>query len=203
MTALTESAPLALKSRKRVNQIILLGAFALILNALFNHFVVDSSKTNKTLKAGNPFPAFSFTAMSGSPVSEKDFAGKPTVYFFFAGWCPCSHESINWMKKMYVENGKSGLSMVGVGIQDSPTGLARFAKVHKIEFPIITENGQSLAKDAGVEITPTTVFVDSEGVIRYVHVGKIERFEQISEGLNNILKKPASSASLRILAGAV
>jgi peroxiredoxin len=203
MTALSETAPLASNTRKRVNQIILLGALALILNALFNHFVVDSSRVNKTLKAGNPFPAFSFTAMSGSPISDKNFAGKPTVYFFFAGWCPCSHETIKWMKKMYAENGKSGLSMLGVGIQDSSTGLARFAKIHKVEFPLIIENGQSLAKDAGVEITPTTVFVDSGGIIRYVHVGKIERYGQISEGLDNILKKPASSASLRVLAGVV
>jgi cytochrome c biogenesis protein CcmG/thiol:disulfide interchange protein DsbE len=198
MTTLSETAPLASKSRKRVNQIILLGALALILNALFNHFVVDSSRVNKTLKAGDPFPAFSLTSIGGSPVSGKTFAGKPTVYFFFAGWCPCSHETIKWVKKIYAENEKSGLSMLGVGIQDTSTGLARFAKVHKVEFPIITEGGQSLAKDAGVEITPTTVFVDSAGIIRYVHVGKIERYEQVSEGVNNILKKPASSASLRL-----
>lgn len=201
MAELSETAPLASNARKRVNQIILLGALALILNALFNHFVVDSSSVNKTLKAGNPFPAFTLTAMSGSPISEKDFAGKPTVYFFFAGWCPCSHESIKLMKKMYAENEKSGLSMVGVGIQDTATGLARFAKIHKVEFPLIIENTQSLAKDAGVEITPTTVFVDSGGIIRYVHVGKIERYAQISEGLDNILKKPAPSASLRVLTG--
>ena len=203
MTAESENAPLASKSRRRVNQIILLGALALILNALFNHFVVDASKVNKTLKAGNPFPAFSFKAMSGSPISEKDFLGKPTVYYFFASWCPCSHQSMQWIKKMYAENGKSGLSMLGVGIQDSSTGLAQFAKLHKIEFPVITEEGPSLARDAGVEITPTTVFVDSGGIIRYVHVGKIERYEQITEGLNEILKKPAPSASLRILYGVV
>lgn len=203
MTTLTESAPLASNSRRRVNQIILLGALAFILNALFNHFVADSSKVNKTLKAGSPFPAFSFTTMDGSPVSEKNFSGKPTVYYFFASWCPCSNESIRWMKKLYEENGKSGLSMLGVGIQDSSTGLAKFAHVHKLEFPVITEGGQSLAKEAGVEITPTTVFVDAGGVIRYVHIGKIERYEQISEGLSNILKATEPSAGLRNLYGAV
>jgi peroxiredoxin len=203
MTAESENAPLAPKARKRVNQIILLGALALILNALFNHFVVDASKLNKTLKTGNQFPAFSFKTMSGSPISEKDFAGKPTVYYFFASWCPCSHQSMQWMKKMYAENGKSGLYILGVGIQDSSAGLAQFAKLHKIDFPVITEGGPSLARDAGVEITPTTVFVDPGGIIRYVHVGKIERYEQITEGLNEILKKPASSASLRVLEGTV
>lgn len=203
MATLIENAPLATKSRRRVNQIILLGALALILNALFNHFVTDASKLNKTLKVGNPFPAFSFTTMSGSPVSEKDFIGKPTVYYFFASWCPCSHQSMSLIKKMYAENGKSGLSMLAVGIQDSSTGLAQFAKLHKIEFPVITENGPALAHEAGVEITPTTVFVDGEGVIQYAHVGKIERYEQITEGLNKILKKPVTSSSPGVLAGAV
>lgn len=202
MTTLSETAPLANKSRRRVNQIILLGALALILNALFNHFVTDTSKLNKILKAGNAFPAFSFTTTSGSPISEKDFAGKPTVYFFFASWCPCSHETIKWIKKIYAENGKSGLSMVGVGIQDSSTGLAQFAKLHKIEFPVVTENGPVLAHEAGVEITPTTVFVDGQGVIRYVHVGKIERYDQLLEGLNAIFKKPGSATVLHTLSGA-
>jgi peroxiredoxin len=202
MTELSETAPLASNTRKRVNQIIILGALALILNALFNHFVTDASKLNKTLKAGNAFPAFSFTTTSGSPISQKDFAGKPVVYYFFASWCPCSHESIKWMKKMYAENRKTGLSMLAVGIQDSSTGLAQFAKLHKIEFPVITENGPSLARDAGVEITPTTVFVDSQGVIRYAHIGKIERYDQLTEGLNAIFKKPEPSAILRKLPGA-
>ena len=203
MATLTENPPPAAKSRRRVNQIILLGAVALILNALFNHFVTDASKLNKTLKVGNPFPAFSFTTMSGSPISEKDFAGKPTVYYFFASWCPCSHQSMTLIKKMYAENGKSGLSMLAVGIQDSSTGLAQFIKLHKIEFPAITENGPTLAHETGVEITPTTVFVDEAGIIRYAHVGKIERYEQITEGLDKILKKHATSTSSRLLTGAV
>ncbi|MBF0291883.1 MAG: redoxin family protein [Nitrospinae bacterium] len=202
MATLIENAPPVAKSRRRVNQIILLGAVALILNALFNHFVTDASKLNKTLKVGNPFPAFSFTTLGGLPVTEKDFIGKPTVYYFFASWCPCSHQSMTLIKKMYAENGKSGLSMLGVGIQDSSTGLAQFVKLHKIEFPAVTENGPTLAHEAGVEITPTTVFVDETGIIRYAHVGKIERYEQIMEGLDKILKKPAASASLHLHATA-
>jgi peroxiredoxin len=193
MDALSESAPLEKKSGRRVNQIILLGALALILNALFNHFVTDASKVNKTLKAGDRFPAFSFTALSGSPVSDKTFAGKPTIYYFYANWCPCSHESIQFIKKMGAENSQSGLLMLGVGIQDSPSALAQYVKTHKLEFPVVTENGQDLAREAGVEITPTTIFVDSDGIVRYVHVGKIERYEQALEGLNMILKKPAVS----------
>lgn len=202
MDAVSENAPLENKSGRRVNQIILLAALALILNALFNHFVTDASKVNKALKAGDRFPAFSFTALNGLAVSDKSFSGKPTIYYFYANWCPCSHESIQFIKKMGAENAQSGLMTLGVGIQDSPAGLAQYAKTHKLEFPVVTENGQDLAREAGVEITPTTIFVDSGGVIRYVHVGKIERYDQALEGLNAILKTPTTSMRSPTRAGA-
>ncbi|MDP2816331.1 MAG: TlpA disulfide reductase family protein, partial [Rectinemataceae bacterium] len=92
------------------------------------------------------------------------------------------------------ENSKNRIAVLGVGMLDSSSNIARFAKVHKLEFPVVTENGQSLAHEAGMEITPTAVFVDADGVIRYVHVGKLERYEQALEGLKTILGKNVSSA---------
>ncbi|MBF0292833.1 MAG: TlpA family protein disulfide reductase [Nitrospinae bacterium] len=187
LNALTECAPLEKKSTRRINHIVLLGAFALILNALFNHFTIEASNTNKMLKVGDRFPAYSLTAMDGSPVSGESFLGRPTVYFFFADWCPCSHDSIKWIKRMQAENSKTRIAIMGVGILDSSANIARFAKAHKLEFPVVTENGQSLAHEAGMEVTPTAVFVDADGVIRYVHVGKLERYEQALEGLKTVL----------------
>lgn len=185
-----------------MNQIIFLGAFAFILNALFNHFTLEAANPNKMLKVGDRFPAYSLTAVDGAQVSDKNIAGRPAVYFFFADWCPCSHDSIKWIKRIQAENPKSGIAILAVGMLDSSANLARFAKKHKLEFPVITENGQSLAHEAGMEITPTAVFVDDGAVIRYVHVGKIERYEQALEGLKTILKTTASSTISQTLTGA-
>lgn len=178
-----ENPPLTGGFRRRLNHVIILSAIAIILNALFNSFALDNHQPNQGLKAGDRFPAFSLKTIDGATVSEKNFMGKPSVYYFFASWCPCAHDTVKWIKRMQAENEKTGLAILGVGILDSPEKLAVFASKHMLRFPVVAEDGRSLAHSAGMETTPTTVFVDRSGVIRRVHIGKIDRYEQALEGL--------------------
>ena len=99
-----------------------------------------------------------------------------TLYFFYAGWCPCSHASAPWIKKALADNAGAGLQAFGVGIQDKTAKLTEFARLHKLDFPVAVQGGQALADQTGVAITPTTLFVDENGVIKSVFVGKIERW---------------------------
>jgi len=84
------------------------------------------------------------------------------------------------------------LSFVGIGIQDSAEKLARFARQYQLDFPVSNVGGDGLARSVGVSVTPTTVFVGPDGVIRSIFVGKIERYNQLTDGLDAIT--PAAAA---------
>ncbi|MBF0169561.1 MAG: TlpA family protein disulfide reductase [Nitrospinae bacterium] len=177
----------------RRNQIILLLALALILNILFNYVVSNDASINETLKVGDPFPPFEASGRGGVSLTGSSFAGKPLLYFFFANWCPCSHESIGWVKRAEEEYRDRGLSVVGVGIQDQPERLEQFVRLHTLAFPVITsEAGEDIAKSAGVQVTPTTIFVDGGGIVRFIHVGKIETWGQMTGGLDTIFGAPSA-----------
>jgi peroxiredoxin len=168
-----------------LNRIILLLAAAVLLNGVYD--ISSRPAEAKLLDIGDKMPGFSLGLLAGGEATSQGFLGKPTLYYFYANWCPCSHDSVANIRRAAQEGKAAGLSILFVGIQDSSDNLAKFAHTHKIEFPVVTERGQSLADRVGVGITPTTVFVDKDGVIRSFFVGKVERFEQLGDGLKSIM----------------
>lgn len=170
---------------KRSNQIVFLLALAILLNALLNQSIAARPSL---LKIGDTIPAFQMKTISGGKVSEADFLGKPSVYFYYADWCPCSHISIEYIKKARADYRDAGLALMGIGIQGSSGKLEDFAKKYELDFPVSVKGGDDVARTMGIKTTPTTLFVDEAGVVRSIYVGKIERYEQISGGLNSIMK---------------
>jgi len=176
----------------RLNHLVYLAAAAISLTAVFNHSV--ESRVAKTLKAGDSMPSFSLALTDGRKVSQADFSGHPTIYFFYANWCPCSHISVDWIKKAFEDHKAEGLRVLSVGVQDSSDKLKEFVTTHKLPFPACAVGGDDVAASVGVSITPTTVFVGGDGVIKSVYVGKIERYEQIKGGVTSILSRSAPDA---------
>lgn len=173
------------QSSKRPNQIIFLLALAILLNGLLNQSVAGRPDL---LKIGDKIPPFNLPVIGGGKVSEADFSGKPTVYFYYADWCPCSHNSIGYIKEARAEYRDAGLALMGIGMQGSSDKLEGFAKKYELDFPVSVKGGDDVARSMGVKTTPTTLFVDEAGVVRSIFVGRIERYEQISGGLNSIMK---------------
>lgn len=179
--------PAFAKGVNRSNVIIALVALAIILNALFSHLVLARHGLRELTEPGNRLPDFSIKLIDGREVSNRDFLGKPAVYYFFANWCPCAHLSVKFVKRAFEENRGRNLSVYGVGIQDSPARYGDFVKKHGIVFPVADRGGDSLAESIGVRTTPTLVFVDDKGIIRLYFMGKVERYEQVEKGLSAIM----------------
>ncbi len=177
---------------KKLNTVIYLIATVILLNGLLNHSV--ETRANKIMHVGDKMPFFSLALAGGGEATEKDFAGKPAIYFFFAGWCPCSHASAPHIKRALAEYSERGLQILGIGLQDSEEKLAEFVKIHALPFPASPKGGEKVAREVGVAITPTTLFVDGEGLIRSFHVGRIDKYEQLNDGLEAILPSTINPA---------
>jgi len=174
------------KTPNRMNRAIFLFALAIMLNALLNHSLANKPEL---LKIGDKLPQFQGIVMGGGNIKGSDFTGKPTVFFFYANWCPCSHETVEHVKIAGKDYAKDGLAVIGVGIQDSRGNLEKFAERHKLDFPVIVDGGDDIARSMGVRTTPTTIFVGSDGVVKSIFVGKVEQFDQLADGLESILEK--------------
>ncbi|MDH5508784.1 MAG: TlpA family protein disulfide reductase [Nitrospinota bacterium] len=178
---------------RKVNRLILLAAAAVLLNAVYDYSARPVEA--RLLDHGDALPEFNLSLLGGGQASRQGFMGKPMLYYFYANWCPCSHESVANIRKAVEEGKASGLNVMFVGIQDSQENLEKFARTHRLEFPVAVEGGQMFADRVGVSITPTTVFVDGDGVIQSFFVGKVERLGQLEDGLKSIMPQGQPGAS--------
>jgi len=115
----------------------------------------------------------SFTAMDGSKVDIKDFAGKVVLIDFWATWCgPCVAE-VPTLKKAYETYHPKGFEILGISLDDKKADLLAFTKKHEMPWPQYFDGkhwNNEISFRFGISSVPTTWLIDKKGVLRYTDV---------------------------------
>ena len=113
---------------------------------------------------GKPAPAFTFTKLDGTTVTNADLTGKTYVVNFWASWCvPCrtEHGALRAFWERYRDR---GVTLFGVLYEDSPERGRAFQQDLGGDWPLVKENRQAVV-DFGVRGPPETYVVDGQGRI--------------------------------------
>ena len=108
-----------------------------------------------------------FQDASGKKLPEKDFNGKPTVYYAWASWCPdCQQELpiLNTLKEKYGDK----VEFVGVAMisQKEPIENGKkYLKEHSLSLNYYSDVDSSFQKYHEITEIPTLIFVDKDGNI--------------------------------------
>lgn len=101
-------------------------------------------------KPGDPAPDFSAPATDGSTISLSDYRGKKLVLYFYpmddTPGCTAQACSLRDYNK---EIAAKGAAILGVSAQDEASHQ-KFAAKHKLNFPLLADKGQNVAKAYGV-----------------------------------------------------
>jgi peroxiredoxin len=146
-----------------------------------------------------PAPDFSASTLDGQTVSLADFHGqKNVVVSFWASWCgPCKLE-MPAMIKFYKanHNSSSDFEILAISIDEDTKDATDFAAAQKLNFPVLLDPKQRVAKAYEVEGIPTLFVIDKNGKIIYGHQGFDMAMEyQLTRELGIKQKKPAEGAS--------
>lgn len=113
---------------------------------------------------GEPAPDFELATVDGAKVKLSDFRGKAVLLNFWATWCgPCKIE-MPWFVELQKEYGPQGLQILGVAMDEADQGdIAKFAHDMGVNYPILIGKDEVGTSYGGVNVLPTTFFVDRDG----------------------------------------
>ncbi len=125
------------------------------------------------LDAGDRARDFTLLDFSGNSVSLADFEGIPVIMNLWATWCaPCRIE-MPALQEIHNKYQPDGLAILALN-QDEPVEVAReyFYDEMNLSFTPLQDINSSVAADyGGLNVLPTTYFIDSDGIISAIHHG--------------------------------
>ena len=118
-----------------------------------------------------PAPNFTLKSLGGKNLKLSEMTGNVVLINFWASWCgPCREEMplLNALHKKYAP---LGFTVLGVNVEEDLDGAMSFLENVPVDFPILLDNTNKVSKQYKVVAMPTTVVVDRDGNMRYLHEG--------------------------------
>lgn len=106
--------------------------------------------------------SFTSTTVAGEKFEGSTLAGKPTVLWFWAPWCPTCRGQIGGVSNL-AEQHPDDLNVVGVGSLDDPTAIADFAAKVSPEVTMLSDDGGAVWRHFGVTAQSTYLVLDKDG----------------------------------------
>jgi peroxiredoxin len=116
---------------------------------------------------GNIAPDFQLTRTDGTPVSLDSLRGQPSVVVFWTAWCPFCKEEAPHINELAAQYEARGVRVLGINIQDSEARTAGGVREFGIRYAVVRDTDAKVAKLYKVQGTPTVLFLDREGIVRY------------------------------------
>ena len=148
--------------------------FGLVLAGLIWRLSVPADTVVRSKLVGQPLPDVTLAPLTpeapGIPL--RSVTGQALVINFFASWCvPCIAEA-----PLLIQLKRQGVPIVGIAVRDRPEDVTAFLARHGNPFAAIAADPESQIQIAlGSSGVPESYVIDGGGVIRYQHVGPIER----------------------------
>jgi peroxiredoxin len=118
-----------------------------------------------------PAPDFTLRVLGGHNLRLAEQRGKVVLVNFWATWCgPCKQE-MPQLNRLYDKYRDSGFVLLGVNVDDDSRHAASVAAQLGLHFPVLFDADKSVSRLYQLQSMPTTVLIDRDGRVRYLHDG--------------------------------
>jgi peroxiredoxin len=112
--------------------------------------------------------------LEGDPIRLADLRDAPVWLSFFGTWCPPCQEETPVLRDAHARYADDGLQMVAISVLDTTADdLRRYAETYSLRYRIGFDATSAVFRTYRGFGLPTHVFLDGDGVIRYVHHGPL------------------------------
>jgi len=116
-------------------------------------------------------PDFTLKSASGSNLKLSEFRGEVVLVNFWASWCgPCRQE-MPLLNELHEQYRDLGFTVLGVNVEEDARKARELLEEAPVSFPVLFDSDSVVSREYDVVAMPSTVLVDRNGKLRYLHKG--------------------------------
>jgi len=171
--------------RNNLKKIIAVFLISGILGFFLSQEGCYKSSDNVTTKLGSPAMDFTLMDIDNKEVRLSDFKGKAVMLRFWSSRCPSCKKEMPVVEQAYRKLKDKGFVVLAINIEDPKEVAAETARKLDLSFPILIDKGMTVTKLYKVFATPTSFFIDKNGVMKEKVLGELseETIARYLEGL--------------------
>jgi thiol-disulfide isomerase/thioredoxin len=141
-------------------------------------FAVVGAGAEAAVTPSTGAPDFTLPSLDGPNLRLQEQRGRVVMINFWASWCgPCRLEMPH-LARLYEKYRGSGFTVLAVNIDESPQKAASLATQLGMRFPVLLDTDKKVSRLYDLSTMPSTVLVDRDGRVRYVHRGYRDGYEE-------------------------
>jgi peroxiredoxin len=126
-------------------------------------------------------PDFTLRTAAGGNLRLQEQRGQVVMVNFWASWCaPCRVEMPH-LNKLHDKYRASGLVLLGVNVDEDADKAVGAASKWGVKFPVLLDAEKKVSRLYDLSSMPSTVLIDRDGKVRYLHRGYREGYEDTYE----------------------
>lgn len=124
-------------------------------------------------------PDFSLRSINGPTIRLKEQRGHVVLINFWATWCgPCRQEMPH-LNRLYDKYHDAGFVLLGLNVDDDARNASEVTLKLGIKFPVLLDTDKTVSRMYELNTMPSTVLIDREGRVRYIHKGYLNGYEDV------------------------
>ncbi len=148
-----------------------------LLETLYSLLVVTllavaltSSAHAGSLHIGDKATNFTLKSLSGPNQKLSEQRGKVIVLSFWASWCGSCQPHLKLLDTLVKEHANKGMELWVVSLDEKQKKTLKAARKMRLNATILLDQQQDISEQYLVDELPTTVIIDRDGIMRFVHV---------------------------------
>jgi peroxiredoxin len=144
--------------------------------ALKKNLIAGGRFTPRMLKSnvrpGQPAPNFFLEPARGQKLTLRKLAGRPVVLVFWRTTSQASLETLRDLQKTFANQGSQGPVLLAINDGESAEVAQKAASDSGVSAIVVSDPDQAISLAYGVNLWPTTIFLDPQGLVADVRYGR-------------------------------
>lgn len=128
-----------------------------------------------------PAPDFTLHSVAGPNLRLQEQRGQVVMLNFWASWCgPCRQE-MPQLDRLYEKYHAAGFQLLGVNVDEDVHNATGVSSKLGLHFPVLLDTEKKVSRLYDLNTMPSTVLIDRDGRVRYIHRGYRDGYERTYE----------------------